>query len=501
MRHRGRWAAILLVLAGIFIGAVIASNLNWLPFGEARVEKVAAPATMPALLPTNNPMVEVARRVTPAVVNISTTRKVRDEEGAPSSPFFDDPFFRRFFGDDFSRQFEVPRERKEQSLGSGVIVDPNGLIVTNNHVVAKADQIRILLGNKQEYKGKLVGTDPRSDIAVVRIEASNLPFIPWGDSSKLEVGEYVLAIGNPFGLNQTVTMGIISAVGRANVGIADYEDFIQTDAAINPGNSGGALVNIRGELIGINTAILTRAAMGAGNIGIGFAVPSNMARAVMENLVKSGKVVRGWLGVSIQEVNADLAKQFRLKEAKGALVGEVMKGSPAEKAGIQRGDVIIEFDQKPVDTTGHLRNMVAQTAVSRKIPVKVIRDGKPRDVEVTVAEQPKEIAERGEEGEDLSGGSSTALAGIEVHDITPDLARRLDLKEVEEGVAIIRVESGSAAEDAGLVRGDVILQINRKPVKNTREYESVVSGLKSNEPVLLLISRGGRTLFVTIAPS
>ena len=308
---------------------------------------------------------EVAAVATPSVVNISTTRVIKSREEAPFD-LFDDPFFRRFFGDQFPHP-NVPKEHKEQSLGSGVIVSEDGYIVTNNHVIEKAQEIKVLLSNKKDYKAKLIGADPKTDIAVIKIDAKGLPALPWGDSNKLKVGEIVFAIGNPFGLNQTVTMGMISAVGRANVGIADYEDFIQTDAAINPGNSGGALINARGELIGINTAILSRT---GGYQGIGFAVPSSMARQVMDSLVKYKKVVRGWLGVSIQEVTSDLAEEFGVKDLKGALVSGVMKGSPAEKAGIKQGDVILQFNGKIVEDTGHLRNMVSQTPVGSTVKVK-----------------------------------------------------------------------------------------------------------------------------------
>jgi len=270
----------------------------------------------------------------PTVVNISTTRVVKSPGGEPLTPFFNDPFFKDFFGDEFFRQFRIPKERREQSLGSGVIVTQDGYIVTNNHVIEKATEIKVVLSDKKEFKGKVIGVDPKTDIAVIKIDSKELPTIPWGDSDKLQVGEYVLAVGNPFGLTNTVTMGIISAVGRANVGVAEYEDFIQTDAAINPGNSGGALVNIKGELIGINTAIFSRS---GGYQGIGFAVPANMVKTVMESLVKEGKVIRGWLGVSIQDITPDLAKQFGIKDLKGALVGDVVEGSPAHKAGIKRG--------------------------------------------------------------------------------------------------------------------------------------------------------------------
>src|SRR5437867_9221231 len=319
---------LLLIGVGVILGLVVAADLGWLPMGHAVPEAPSAPrpVAVPPPAGADHNFVEVAKAVTPAVVNISTTRLTRVPEGHSSGPF-DDPFFRRFFGDEFfRRRFEAPQDRRERSLGSGVIADPSGYIITNNHVVSKADEIRVLLSDKRELKAKVVGTDPKTDIAVIQVNAKDLPTIPWADSDRLQVGEYVLAIGNPFGLNQTVTMGIVSAVVRPNVGIAVYEDFIQTDAAINPGNSGGALVNARGELIGINTAIFSQS---GGYMGIGFAVPSNMVRSVMQSLVKSGKVVRGWLGVSIQPITPELAKQFGLKESRGALVNEVIPDSPA----------------------------------------------------------------------------------------------------------------------------------------------------------------------------
>ncbi|HEU5338651.1 MAG TPA: trypsin-like peptidase domain-containing protein, partial [Sulfuricaulis sp.] len=305
------------LVTGVIAGIVFSSRTDLLP------SAISAPAetTPPPVIGGTPPnFVPVVKAVMPAVVNISTTRLVK-QGGPAQSPLMDDPFFRQFFGEEFFHRFQIPRERRENSLGSGVIVSADGYIVTNNHVVAKADEIKVLLNDRREFTGKVVGTDPKSDIAVIKINAKDLPMVPWGDSDKLEVGEYVLAIGNPFGLNQTVTQGIVSAVGRANVGIADYEDFIQTDAAINPGNSGGALVNVHGHLVGINTAIFSRS---GGYMGIGFAVPSNMTRTVLDSLIKGGKVVRGWLGVSIQDVTPDLAKQFGLKEARGALVGEVI---------------------------------------------------------------------------------------------------------------------------------------------------------------------------------
>jgi serine protease Do len=487
---RGILLVSILVGAGVAIGFTLASDWGWLKLGEAQ-NQTKTTERAPILGAAPN-FVEVAKAVTPAVVNISTTRVVKGDEGrGPGNPFFEDPFFRRFFGDEFYRQFEVPRQRKEQSLGSGVIVD-GGYIVTNNHVIAKADEIKVVLSDKREFKGTLVGTDPKTDLAVVKINAPDLPTIPWGDSTTIQVGEYVLAVGNPFGLNQTVTSGIVSAVGRANVGIADYEDFIQTDAAINPGNSGGALVNVKGELVGINTAIFTRS---GGYMGIGFAVPSQMVKAVIDSLVSKGKVVRGWLGVTIQEVSPELAKQFGLKNARGALVSDILEGSPAEKAGITRGDVIIEVDRKPVENAVQLRNLVASLAIGAKANVKVIRDKKERTFEVVIGEQPKDLTRGGAATEDEI--ESGALAGLTVQDITPELAQRFGLPE-EEGAVVTRVEPGSLADDAGVQRGDLILEINRQVVRHTRDFNRIAAEIGKDESILLLVNRQGQTLYITV---
>jgi serine protease Do len=436
----------------------------------------------------------VAKAVTPSVVNISTTRTNRGADGHGFSPF-DDPLFRRFFGDEFFRR-EAPKDRRERSLGSGVIADPNGYIITNNHVVSKADEIKVLLGDKRELKAKVVGTDPKTDIAVIKVETQTLPTIPWADSDKLQVGEYVLAIGNPFGLNQTVTMGIVSAVGRANVGIAEYEDFIQTDAAINPGNSGGALVNVRGELIGINTAIFSQS---GGYMGIGFAVPSNMVRSVMEQLVKGGKVVRGYLGVSIQELNQELAKQFGTSEMKGVLVTDVLADSPAKRAKLERGDVIMEYDGHAVLNPTQFRNLVAQTAVGKKIHIKLLRNGKEREMEIQIAEQPVNMARPGAEPEEEAHGEG-AFAGVEVRDVSSDLARRFSLPRDRGGVLVVRIADGSPAEDAGLRTGDVIVEVNRKAITSVRDFSKSIASLSAKDPALVLILRNGRSIYLTIKP-
>ncbi len=489
-------AAFILVL-GVFVGLVLSSHLGIMSPLPAKSQ--LSPKTVEILSQLSEAQSEVAAVATPSVVNISTTRVIKSREEAPFD-LFDDPFFRRFFGDQFPHP-NVPKEHKEQSLGSGVIVSEDGYIVTNNHVIEKAQEIKVLLLNKKDYDAKLVGADPKTDIAVIKIDAKGLPALPWGDSNKLKVGEIVFAIGNPFGLNQTVTMGIISAVGRANVGIADYEDFIQTDAAINPGNSGGALINAHGELIGINTAILSRT---GGYQGIGFAVPSSMARQVMDSLVKYKKVVRGWLGVSIQEVTSDLADEFGVKDLKGALVSGVMKGSPAEKAGIKQGDVILRFNGRDVEDTGHLRNMVSQTPINSTVKVKVLRQKKEIELDVIIAELPKKMAETStgqeESGDATNEDESTALAGLVVRQLTPDIVQRFGLDENEKGVVVIRVEAGGRIAEAGIKPGDIILQINQKNIATVAEYRKSASKIKARERILFLIRRKGQDLFVTVRP-
>jgi serine protease Do len=486
-----------LLLAGVAVGVLFSLRMDWVTPASSSTPVANAPVASPAVVAASQGgFVGVVKAAMPAVVNISTTRVVRAKDMQQMSPFFNDPFFRQFFGDQNPHGFRMPRDRRENSLGSGVIVDPSGYIVTNNHVVDKADEIKVLLGDKREFVGKVVGTDPKTDIAVIKINAKDLPFLPWGESDNLQVGEYVLAMGNPFGLNQTVTLGIVSAVGRANVGIADYEDFIQTDAAINPGNSGGALVNARGELVGINTAIFSRS---GGYMGVGFAVPSKMAHRVMQSLIDKGKVVRGWLGVSIQELSPELVKSFGLADAKGALVGEVVPSSPAEKAGLKIGDVILSVDGKTVGDPSALRNLVADIPVGKEVRVGIVRDKKTRDVTVKIAEQPANLTRTGETPDEEGGTSGGAgLAGMEVQELTAEVAQQLDLPKGTTGVVVSEVDPASTAAEAGVRRGDVIAEINRVPVRNVRDYTKVVNKLGKNDSVLLLIARGNGKLFVAI---
>lgn len=497
-KKKSRYIFTALVLAlGVVVGLILSSHLDIMSPLPAKSQ--ISSKSVEILTQLSDAQSEVAAVATPSVVNISTTRVIKSRDEAPFD-LFDDPFFRRFFGDQLPHP-NVPKEHKEQSLGSGVIVSEDGYIVTNNHVIEKAQEIKVLLSNKKDYKAKVIGADPKTDIAVIKIEAKGLSALPWGDSNKLKVGEIVFAIGNPFALNQTVTMGVISAVGRANVGIADYEDFIQTDAAINPGNSGGALINARGELIGINTAILSRT---GGYQGIGFAVPSSMARQVMDSLVKYKKVVRGWLGVSIQEVTSDLAEEFGVKDLKGALVSGVMKGSPAEKAGIRQGDVILRYNGKDVEDTGHLRNMVSQTPIGAKASVKVLRHKKELELDVVIAELTKKIADASSDEGEKNGGpddeESSVLSGLTVRELTPALAQRYGFDEGEKGVVVMKLDTESRIYGAGIRPGDILVQINQNNIATLADFKKAASKIKSKDRILLLIRRKGQDLFVTVKP-
>jgi serine protease Do len=427
----------------------------------------------------------VVKRVASSVVTVYITTKPKVVSGM-QTPFSDD-FFRRFFGDQFGSgdqgSFRVPRQH---GLGSGVIVTKDGYILTNNHVVDDAENIKVALNDGREFTAKVIGRDPKTDIAVVKIDAHDLPYMTLADSDKAEVGDLVLAIGNPFRVGQTVTMGMISAKGRGNVSGTDYEDFIQTDAAINPGNSGGALVDAEGHLIGINTAILSRS---GGNEGIGFAVPINMARSIMESLVTQGRVVRGYLGVIIQDVNPDLAKEFNLSQDQGALVADVTPKSPAEKAGLKSGDVILDFNGKSVTDSRHLKLQVAETAPNTTVPVKILRDGKEKTLELTVKELPgSEKMAKADKEEDAS---SDTLNGVTVSDIDATSKRQLDLPNHVKGAVVTNVDQDSAAYEAGLRPGDVIEEINRKPVESAEDAVKLTENAKSRKTLLKVWSKGG----------
>jgi serine protease Do len=427
------------------------------------------------------------KKVSPSVVNIYTAKTVR--ENPRMSPLFDDPFFRQFFGPPGNES--VPRERREQALGSGVIISQDGYLLTNNHVVEGADEIKVVLADeKKEFDAKVIGTDPQTDIAVIKVEAKNLPAITVTDSDKLEVGDVVLAIGNPFGVGQTVTAGIVSAKGRGGMGIVDYEDFIQTDASINPGNSGGALVDAEGRLVGINTAILSRS---GGNQGIGFAVPINLARFVMERIVADGKITRGYLGVMIQPVTPDLAKEFKLPANTGALVGDVTPKSPAAEAGLKEGDVIIEFNGKKITDSQHLRLMAAQTPPGTKVSVKAIRDGKEQTFTIKLGELPSEgLAKTGRPGGRGPGAKGDPLDGVEVADLDTRARRQFNIpNQVRSGALVVDLDPGSPAAAAGLQPGDVILEINRKPVSNAEEAVELSQQAKGDRVLMRVWGHGG----------
>jgi serine protease Do len=440
---------------------------------------------------SRNSFAPVVKKVLPSVVTITSSRMMKTDfqGGSDGIP----PMFRQFFGDEDGhggRQFQMPRQQKESGLGSGVIVSPNGYILTNNHVVDHASTVTVIMHDKHEYKARVVGADPKTDIAVLKIDAGAVEPITIGDSDRVQVGDYVLAVGNPFGVGKTVTMGIVSATGRSNLGIEDYEDFIQTDASINPGNSGGALVNDRGELIGINTAILSHGS--EGNQGIGFAVPVSVARGVMNQIIANGKVTRAYLGVMAQEVTPSIAKAFHEPEVRGALVGDVTANSPAQKAGVQKGDIILEIDGRPVNSSAELRMRVSLMAPGTRINVKVFRGGAEKNLSLMLAELPTETA-RNEEPADATGD---ALQGITVENATARDSQRLGSPANSAGVVVTGVDPASKAADSGLKRGDVIQEVNHTPVRNTADFDSAVRDAKDG--VLLLVNRQGTTMYLAV---
>lgn len=435
---------------------------------------------------------ELADQQSHVAVNVSTTKTIKGMRkfspfgGREFRDFFGDEFFKRFFG-------EMPEEElKQKSLGSGVVVSEDGFILTNNHVVADADEILVTLSTKEKYepkKAKLIGRDPKTDIALIKIEVDkSLSAARLGDSDKLRVGDWVVAIGNPFGLGHTVTAGIVSAKGRV-IGAGPYDDFIQTDASINPGNSGGPLFNLDGEVIGINTAIFTH---GGGNIGIGFAIPINIAKSVMAQLKEKGKVVRGWLGVTIQTVTPAIQEKFGLKKAEGALIGEVTEGSPADRGGLKRGDIVISFDGKKVKEMNGLPPMVADTAVGKKVEIIVIRKGKEKRLTVTVGELEEETRMAATETPEIEESF-----GFSVQELTPELAESLSLKG-EKGVVVSGIKRGSPAYEAGLQRGDLIQEIEKEPVGNMNDYKRIMRESASKKQILMVVRHRGHTRYIIL---
>ena len=432
---------------------------------------------------------DLVEKVAPAVVTVRSERKItaQQQQNLP----VDNPMLRQFFGNQIPQIKQPPQI--ERGLGSGVIVESNGTILTNNHVVDGASQVKVDLPDKRTFDAKIIGTDAASDLAILKIEAANLPTLTLGDSDKVRVGDVVLAIGNPLGLRQTVTSGIISAKGR-QTGLSDgsFEDFLQTDAPINQGNSGGALVDLDGELVGINSQILSPS---GGSIGIGFAIPSNMAKSVMTQLVQNGKVRRGMLGIGIQDVTSALAKNFDLKNIQGVIVNSVSPNSPAEKAGLKQGDVITSLNDAAIKDGNELRNRIAQTAPGTEVSIGYIRGGGKQTAKLALGEfQPKKDAPS---ADSTNAEPATGKLGLSLQSLTPQIAAELNLKNVSSGLVVADVQAGSPADEAGIAPGDVILEVNRQAVKTVDEVKAAAEKAKNNS-VLLLINRGGQTLFVTI---
>lgn len=480
---------------GLYRATIIAvAGVIWVALMTA-VPPLSRGAEAPPLLKQlDEAFVQVAEKVTPAVVNITSSKKASSASGeADLDQFFKNHPFRDFFGDEFFRKFKKDRKFdggiRPQGMGSGVIVTEDGVILTNSHVVKDADEITVNLSDKRSFKAKVIGADPESDIAVIKIDAKGLPTAELGDSTKLRVGEIVLAVGNPFGLNRTVTSGIVSATGRANVGIIDYEDFIQTDAAINPGNSGGPLVNISGQVIGINTAIASRS---GGYQGIGFAIPSSSAKLIMDELVKSGKVRRGLLGVNIQNVDESLAKSFGAKEATGALVSQVVPDSAAEKAGIKPGDIILKINGEPVSDAAHLKNLVGKEKPGATVKLTIFRDKKTTDMSVTIGERTQKALAAA--GATTPADTSNDL-GIEMENIPPAVAEKLGLKEGQ-GLRVKDLEADGPGARVGLRAGDVILEVDGKTVTDAANFNKAVAEAKKNKLIRLKVHRGTATIFL-----
>ena len=482
--NKGRKTFIMFLLAfliGFFVVSVVeVLRSSFAPVGPD-VQTAAAISPQDTVRAAPSSFADLAERLKPAVVNISTTKTVRTGDRAFQSPldrfFRGDEFFDRFFGD-------VPREYKQRSLGSGFVISPDGYVFTNNHVVAQADKITVKLSTGKEYEAKVIGKDAKTDIALIKIKpGDSLPVVEIGDSDRVRVGDWVLAIGNPFGLEQTVTAGIVSAKGRV-IGAGPYDNFIQTDASINPGNSGGPLFSMDGKVIGINTAIVAQGQ------GIGFAIPINMANIILPDLKTKGKVTRGWLGISVQDITEDLAGSLKLQDRSGALVSDVFEGDPAEKAGLKPGDIITEVNGKKVNDSHELLLQIATFHVGDRIAVKAQRDGKEKLFQIIVAER-----KEGTEFIASKKGTGGSL-GMTVQDITPEIARHLGISK-KGGVVVVEVQEGSPADEVGIQPQDVILQVNKVKINSMTDYLREVTK-KEGKSVMLLIKRGRSTFFVTL---
>jgi serine protease Do len=483
------WSSAVVLLCATFIAGVVIAKTS---HASAKLEApIFAPtvknAAMAAPLPGSySPLIKEAL---PEVVSVASSRMVRHSD-EDSNSMFEDPFFRQFFGDKQPHSRE-PRQEKEQGVGSGVIVGTNGYILTNNHVVDGAADIKVSLRDKREFTAKVVGRDPKTDIAVLRIDADHLAAMPLGDSSKVQVGDLAFAIGDPFGVGQTVTMGIVSATGRANLGIEDYEDFIQTDAAINPGNSGGALIDSRGELIGINTAILSHS---GGNQGVGFAIPVNLAKRVMDQIVDHGRVIRGFLGATIQDVTPTMAKALGMNNAEGVLIGDVTPKGPAAQAGMKPGDVVMKMNGQSVADSAALRLQVSETDPGTMVPLAVRRGNSSLDLNVKLGELPADHEKTAESGSDKG-----SLQGLQVEPLTPAVRQQLHLGQESHGVVISQLDPNGGAAAAGIREGDVVEEVNHKPVTSVSEFERAMEGA-NGQVILLHVVRDGTGFYVAIAP-
>jgi serine protease Do len=481
--------AVLLFTIAILIGALFVA------VGQHRVPVFIDTAHAAAM--DQGPLTSfapVVKRAMPAVVNISSSKVVKAQQ-MPRG-MFDDPMFRQFFGGRIP-EMQQPKSQRETSLGSGVVVSPDGYILTNNHVVEGATDVKVQFSDKHEYPAKIVGTDKYTDVAVLKIDKTGLTTLPLADSSRSQVGDVVLAMGNPFGLGQTVTMGIISAKGRAGLGIERFEDFIQTDAAINRGNSGGALIDTHGELVGINTAILS--GDGGGNEGIGFAIPANLARNVMEGILKNGKVTHGFMGIIPQELTPEMAKEFNMTDGHGVLIAQVSPDSPASKAGLKVGDVISAINGNAVEDVNNFRLTIAGFASGTTVHLKIVREGKTLEVPVALGEVNEANNRPGGPSVVPGEGEKGALKGVSVEALTPEIRQQLQLPDdTKGGVVIANLEDDSPAAAVGLQSGDVILQVNHRPVNTVAEFNSTVKAGASKESTLLLVRRGAGTSFIVV---
>jgi serine protease Do len=480
----GRVAGALLIVVGFVVGVTVTSGGGRGHAVMGGLETAVSAAGPLAGQSLTHTYADVAEMAMPAVVNISTDKVVKAQEGM-QHPFMEDPMFRQFFQMPDNQQ----QDRVERSLGSGVIVSDDGYILTSNHVIAAASKIRVLMNDKQEYEAKIIGQDAGTDVALIKIEATGLPAVRLGDSSVLRIGDQVMAIGNPLGVGQTVTVGIVSALGRS-IGLMDYEDFIQTDAAINRGNSGGALVNMDGDLVGINTAILSPS---GGSIGIGFSIPSVMAKRVMDSLLKDGRVTRAWLGVQVQDVDQALAEVHELDKPRGVLVADVTKGAPGAKAGLKEGDIILSVDGKPVNDRAQLRNRISLAGVGETVRLALWREGREMPLSVKLEALPADAqvaARSGGGGGDDAEGDSGGIDGVTVREVTAQQRRVMNVPDDLEGVVVTGVDQTSNAWQEGLREGDVITEVSKQPVTGAAEFRKLL-GRDKGKPVLLRVWKRG----------